>query len=56
MSDVAEYRANEAVLRAREMFRRALSAWAMDTLALRRAGLDKPCVRTRGRALTARAA
>ncbi len=56
MSNVAENRADEGVLRAREMFRRALSAWAMDTLALRRAGLDRPCVRARGRVLTARAA
>lgn len=56
MADVADNRAEESVARAREMFRRALSAWAVDSLALRRAGLHRPCVRTRGRGLTARAA
>jgi hypothetical protein len=31
--------------RARAMFRRILSAWAMDNLRLRRAGLDVPSAR-----------
>lgn len=31
--------------RARAMFRRVLSAWAMDNLRLRRAGLDVPSAR-----------
>jgi len=29
----------------REMFQRYLAAWATDVLALRRHGLDRPCVR-----------
>jgi hypothetical protein len=31
---------------ARHMFQRVITGWAMDALALRRSGLDRPCVRT----------
>lgn len=30
---------------AKRMFQRVLSAWAVDVLALRRRGWDRPCVR-----------
>lgn len=46
-----------AELEARRMFHRTLSAWAMDVLALRRRGLDKPRCLTRSMGLvTPRAA
>ena len=31
---------------AKRMFQRVLSAWAMDVLALKRRGWDRPCVRS----------
>lgn len=41
MNGAAE-RAERAVDDARRMYRRVLATWAMDVLALRAAGLDKP--------------
>ena len=35
-----------AVCDVHAMFQRMLTGWAMDTLALRRRGLDRPCRRT----------
>ncbi|MBL8991190.1 MAG: hypothetical protein JNJ48_06380 [Phycisphaerae bacterium] len=39
--------ASLAVQRARDQYRRVLSAWARDALALRRQGLDRPGARRR---------
>lgn len=41
MKDAAE-RGERAVETARRMYRRVLAGWAMDVLALRASGLDKP--------------
>jgi hypothetical protein len=39
---ISEDAAELAVLQARRLFERALAAWVVDLLALRRAGLDQP--------------
>ncbi|HVU62546.1 MAG TPA: hypothetical protein VHC70_01120 [Phycisphaerales bacterium] len=39
---------HEAHMNARAMFQRVLSGWAMDVLALRRRGWDRPCMRLAG--------
>lgn len=38
-------RSCEPVMNAQAMYRRVLSSWAMDVLALRRRGWDKPTLR-----------
>jgi len=44
----ATVRAQRARIEAARMYRRALAQWAMDLMALRSAGLDRPCRRTPG--------
>lgn len=39
----------EAVMDAKAMFQRVLGAWAVDVLALRRRGWDRPCLRSPSR-------
>lgn len=45
MVNAAQHTGREAVMDAKVMFQRVLGAWAVDVLALRRRGWDKPCLR-----------